>query len=355
LYADIRAQARSHKQWTNNMPLISSNEIIDLATQSLVRAGASEANARSTARGLVYADEQGTASHGVSRVSQYAGHMKAGRVDGKAVASIAKQHGSCAIIDAADGLAFPACELAIQTAKDIAAKHGVAFVAVKNSYHFGAAIYHLEAIAKAGMVGLAFTNSPAAMAAAGGKRPLFGTNPLAAIFPRQNADPLAIDLALSEVARGKLMVAAKEGKAIPLGWALDESGQPTTDPAKGLKGSMAPLGAATGSAKGAMLALTIELLVTAFTGAHFGFEADSFFDVDGNKPKLGQAFLVIDPNAMGGAAVFAERVETLIAAMLEDNGVRLPGARRYELQRKAQRDGVNVSDALAAQLRAMAG
>jgi (2R)-3-sulfolactate dehydrogenase (NADP+) len=121
-----------------------------------------------------------------------------------------------------------------------------------------------------------------------------------------------------------------------------------------LKGSMAPLGAATGSAKGAMLALTIELLVTAFTGAHFGFEADSFFDVEGNKPKIGQAFFVIDPNAMGGASVFAERIETLIAAMLEADGVRLPGARRYELQRKAQRDGINVSDAIATQLRAMA-
>jgi (2R)-3-sulfolactate dehydrogenase (NADP+) len=335
------------------MSLIATNELQLLCTRALGHAGASEANAASTARGLVYADEQGTTSHGVSRVPQYAGHMKAGRVDGRATPTSAKQYGACAIVDAHDGLAFPACDLAIETAKKIAATQGIAFVAVKNSYHFGAAIYHLEAIAKAGMVGLAFTNSPAAMAAAGGKRPLFGTNPLAAMFPRVGNDPLAIDLALSEVARGKLMVAAKEGKPIPLGWAFDESGQPTTDPAKGLKGSMAPLGAATGSAKGAMLALTIELLVTAFTGAHFGFEADSFFDVEGNKPKIGQAFLVIDPNAMGGAAVFAERIETLIAAMLADEGVRLPGARRYELQRKAQRDGVNVPDALLTQLRAM--
>ncbi len=335
--------------------LIASNELLELATRALTCAGTSEGNARATARGLVYADEQGTASHGVSRVPQYVGHMKAGRVDGAAVATVAKQHSACAVIDAKDGLAFPACSLAISTAIELAQKHGVAFVAVNNSYHAGAAIYHLETVAKAGMVGLAFTNSPAAMAAAGGKRPLFGTNPMAAIFPRVGKDPLAIDLALSEVARGKLMVAAKEGKPIPLGWALDEEGNPTTDPAKGLKGSMAPLGAATGSAKGTMLALTIELLVTAFTGAHFGFEADSFFDVEGNKPKIGQAFLVIDPNAMGGASVFAERVETLIAAMLEDEGVRLPGARRYELQRKAQKDGVNVPDALLAQLRSLVG
>lgn len=337
------------------MPLIAPTELQSLCARALIRAGASELNAASTAHGLVYADEQGTASHGVSRVTQYAGHMKAGRVDGKATPSIAKQHGACAIIDAHDGLAFPACDLAMATAKEIASKQGIAFVAVKNSYHFGAAIYHLEAIAKAGMVGLAFSNSPAAMAAAGGKRPLFGTNPMAAIFPRAGKDPLAIDLALSEVARGKLMLAAKEGKQIPLGWALDSDGNPTTDPTQGLKGSMAPLGAATGSAKGAMLALTIELLVTAFTGAHFGFEADSFFDVEGNKPKIGQAFLVIDPNAMGGAAVFTERVETLVAAMLQDGRVRLPGARRYDLQRKAQRDGITIPDALHSQLVQLAG
>ena len=117
----------------------------------------------------------------------------------------------------------------------------------------------------------------------------------------------------------------------------------------------------TGSAKGVMLALVIELLVTAFTGARFGFETDSFFDVEGNKPRIGQAFLVINPGAMSGAAgaagssdTYIERVETLITAMLEDEGVRLPGARRYELQRKAETAGVNVPDATLAQISALA-
>ena len=103
-----------------------------------------------------------------------------------------------------------------------------------------------------------------------------------------------------------------------------------------------------------MLALVIELLVTAFTGARFGFEADSFFDVQGNKPKIGQAFLVINPNAMGGGDGYIERVETLVAAMLEDEGVRLPGARRYANANKAQRDGITIPDALLAQLQTLA-
>ena len=333
------------------MATISSSELVSLAHTALAKAGASDVAARATAAALVYADEQGTASHGVSRVPQYVGHLKVARIDGAAIPMVAKAHGAVAIIDAVDGLAFPACELAIQTAINAAKTHGIGAASVTNSYHFGAAIYHLEAVAQAGMMGLAFSNSPAAIAPWGGKRPLFGTNPIAAIFPRKGCEPLAIDLALSEVARGKLMVAAKDGKSIPLGWALDADGAATTDPAKGLKGSMAPAG----GVKGAMLALTVELLVTALSGARFGFEADSFFDVEGNNPRIGQLFLVINPDALGGAELFAERIETLVSAMLEDGGVRLPGARRYANASKASRDGITIPDALLAQLQTLAG
>lgn len=332
------------------MATINSKDLHAIVHRALVNAGASATAAQSTATALVYADQQGTASHGVSRVPQYVGHMKAGRIDGAASPVVAKQHGAVSIIDAADGLAFPACELAVQTAITAAHAYGIGAATVTNSYHFGAAIYHLEAVAQAGMMGLAFSNSPAAIAPWGGKRPLFGTNPIAAIFPRKDADPLAIDLALSEVARGKLMVAAKDGKSIPLGWAMDAQGQPTTDPAQGMKGSMAPAG----GVKGAMLALTVELLVTALSGARLGFEADSFFDVEGNKPRIGQLFLVINPAASGGADVFAERLETLVAAMLEDGGVRLPGARRYANAAIASRHGITIPDALLGQLQVLA-
>ena len=158
---------------------------------------------------------------------------------------------------------------------------------------------------------------------------------------------MLIDLSLSEVARGKLMVAAKEGRSIPLGWALDAQGQATTDPQAGRAGSMLPVGAAT-SPKGAMLALVVELLVTAVIGAQFGFEASSFFVDEGNRPGIGQAFIVIDPGALAGRNSFLERVEVLVAEMLSDNTVRLPGARREALRRAALKDGVAVPAALLA-------
>ena len=188
------------------------------------------------------------------------------------------------------------------------------------------------------------------MPAAGGKRAIFGTNPIAAVFPRRAAAPLSIDLSLSEVARGKVMVAAKEGKPIPLGWALDREGRPTTDAKAALEGSMLAMG----GTKGAMLALVVELLVTALTGAAQGFEASSFFVDEGNRPRIGQAFLVIDPDALAGRDVYFERVDTLIAAIEHDEGVRLPGARRAALAARARANGIEILQALAEQLRALA-
>ena len=147
------------------------------------------------------------------------------------------------------------------------------------------------------------------------------------------------------------MVAAGEGRPIPEGWALDKNGLPTTDPKAGLEGSMLPIGAAS-SPKGAMLALIVELLVTALTGAHFGFEASSFFVDEGNAPRIGQAFIVIDPGALAGADVYFERMETIIAEMLVDEGVRLAGERRLVLERKARAEGLELSEAVMLSLRA---
>lgn len=332
------------------MTTIALAELRDLAVRALRNAGASETMAATTAAALVDAEAQGLSSHGIARVAQYATHLRNGRADGRATPVIVRQRGGAVLIDARCGLAFPACALAVGEAVDRARTFGVSFAAVTNSHHFGVAAGHLTPIARARMVGLALGNSPAAMPAAGGRRALFGTNPIAAVFPREAAPPLTIDLSLSEAARGKVMVAAKEGRPIPLGWALDAHGQPTTDAKAALQGSMLAMG----GTKGAMLALVVELLVTALTGAAMGFEASSFFVDEGNRPRIGQAFVAIDPDALVGSERYFERVETLITAMLDDEGVRLPGARRAALADRAVHNGVEVAPALLRQLQVLA-
>jgi (2R)-3-sulfolactate dehydrogenase (NADP+) len=328
------------------MAQITMEQARGLVASALQAAGANAAMAQATARALVLAEAQGLASHGLSRVAQYGGHLRNGRVNGAATPTVVKSKGAAAVVDAQEGLAFAACELAVNEAVARAREFGISVVGVTNSHHCGVVIDHLRAAAEAGMVGLGFANSPSAMPAAGGRHPIFGTNPIAAIFPRRgDAVPLMIDLSLSEVARGKLMVAAKDGKAIPAGWALDAQGNPTTDPKAGLAGSMLPIGAVS-SPKGAMLALVVELLVTALIGANFGFEASSFFVDEGNRPRIGQTFIVIDPDALAGREGFLDRVEVLVREMLVDDGVRLPGARREALLVKAQAEGLNLGDAL---------
>ena len=327
-------------------------EVEALVSRQLQSAGANAAMADDTARALVMAESQGLGSHGLSRVAQYATHLRNGRVNGAAQPQVLRRKGGALVIDAQEGLAFAACALAVDEAVAAARQHGIAIAGVVRSHHCGVVVDHLRAAAAAGMVGLGFANSPAAMPAAGGKHPVFGTNPVAAVFPRQGADALMIDLSLSEVARGKLMVAAKEGRAIPQGWALDAAGQPTTDPRAGMAGSMLPIGAVS-SPKGAMLALVVELLVTALIGANFGFEASSFFVDEGNRPGIGQAFIVIDPGALAGNAGYLGRVEVLVAEMMSDDGVRLPGARREALRARAQAEGIVVADALLATWRAV--
>ena len=323
-----------------------------LATQALKRAGATKAMAEATARALVSAEAQGLSGHGLQRLALYCDHLRQGRALGKARPRVVHQKGATALVDAGGGLAFLACEKAVQIAIRRARKLGVSFVGVCKSHHMGALADHLVPIASAGMVGLAFSNSPSAINAWGGKKAFYGTNPIAAIFPRQNAEPVVIDLSLTEVTRGKIMVYAKAGRPIPLGWAVDRLGQPTTDAQVALsEGSLNAIG----GVKGAALALMVELLCVALTGAACSFENDSYFE-PGNKPDIGHAILAINPlQVMGTNEIYFERVETLIMALLDSDGVRLPGARRHEALAKAKLEGLNFSQSQWVELRALAG
>ena len=332
------------------MPRLSLIEAETLVAAALAQAGANQPMAAATARALVAGEAEGQSGHGLSRVPQYAGFLANGRADGAAVPAIIASRGGAALIDAGHGLAYPAVALAVSEAAKRATTHGVAFLGITNSHHAGAMGLPVAALARQGFVALAFTNSPAAMPVPGGRRALMGTNPVAAAFPRCDAPPLVIDMALSEVARGKIMVAAKAGKPIPLGWAVDADGNPTTDAQAALGGAMLAMG----GTKGALLALIVELLCCALTGAAFGFEADSFFEAEGNRPRLGHALIAIDPGALAGREAFLDRVEFLLSAMQADPDVRLPGSRRQGLAERAGTEGIEVPQALLDQLRALA-
>ena len=332
------------------MPNLALDELTDLATRALKRAGAAKAMATATAQALVAAEAEGLPGHGLSRVALYAQHLREGRADGKAKPKIIRKVGATCLIDAGGGLAFPAAALAVKEAIKRAQRYGIAFAGVTNSHHFGAAAYHLAPIAAAGMAGIALTNSPAAINAWGGKKAVFGTNPIAAIFPRKNAAPIVVDLSLTEVTRGKIMLMAKEGQSIPLGWAVDRDGNPTTSAQAALTGSLTAIG----GVKGTALALMVEALCVALTGAALSYENDSYFE-PGNKPRIGHALIAIDPHALAGADAYFARIEDMVSHMLVDEGVRLPGARRQQATARAQAEGIAIAESLHQELRKLAG
>ena len=320
--------------------------LLQLACTALERAGANHRMAEAAARHLVRAEAQGLPTHGLSRVPFYCGMLRGGRADGAAQPIMVAERAGACLIDNRDGLPYVSAQWAVEEAIQRARRNGIAFAGIRNSGHVGVLGIHVEAIAQAGMVGFGFTNSPAAMPPWGGKKPLFGTNPMAAAFPRRGKAPIIVDLALTTVVRGRIMMAMKRGERIPEGWALDRNGKPTTDPKEAIEhGSLFPIG----GAKGAMLALVFELICAALTGAAIGAEADSFFWEKGNRPRIGQAFMAIDPGALAGMKTYWERTEAVVSAMLSDPEVRLPGARRFAAEESA-RKGIEVPDDLLAQV-----
>ncbi|MEA2884179.1 MAG: (2R)-3-sulfolactate dehydrogenase, partial [Bradyrhizobium sp.] len=228
-------------------------------------------------------------------------------------------------------------DLAVAELPALAAAQGIAAASIRRSSHCGETGLPCEALASQGLVALLFANTPGAMAPWGGRRPVFGTNPIAFAAPLEGREPVVVDLALSKVARGPIVAARQRGESIPQGWALDADGNPTTEPDKALAGSMIPLG----EAKGAALAFMVEVLAACLTGANLAFEASSFLDGEGSPPATGQLLLAIDPSAFGHGQ-FGARIAALAQAIEQQPGARLPGARRFANRARAAREGIAI-------------
>jgi (2R)-3-sulfolactate dehydrogenase (NADP+) len=331
------------------MPVLSIAEAEALVAGALVRSRTSPENAAIVASALVAAEADGLKGHGLSRVPTYAAQARVGKVDGFAKPDLARPRPAVLAVDAAHGFAYPAIGLAVAELPEVAREQGIAAAAIRRSHHCGAAGHPVERLAEAGLAAILFANTPAAIAPWGGSVGVFGTNPIAFACPLADRPPVVVDLSLSKVARGNILAAKQRGEPIPEGWALDRAGRPTTDPDAALEGTMLPLG----DAKGTALALMVELLAAGLTGAAFAAEASSFLDDRGGPPSTGQLILALDPSALGGAGVLA-RCATLAAAIDAQPGARLPGARRIELRRRAEGDGLTVAGPTLEAIRAIA-
>ncbi|MEM6656493.1 MAG: Ldh family oxidoreductase [Pseudomonadota bacterium] len=315
------------------------DEIQDIALRALLAAGTTEANARPLAIATAATEADGVASHGLAYIPIYCEHVVCGKVNGAAQPVLSHPRPAYLNVDAATGFAHPAIELGFEHLVPLAKEQGIAALAVHNSYNCGVLGYHTARLARSGVVGIGFTNAPASIAPSGGYRPVVGTNPFAIAVPGEGGEPaLAIDQSASTIAKSEVMKHAREGKAIPEGWALDAQGNPTTDPDVALQGSMAP----SGGYKGVGVAFLVETMAAALAGGQLGIHASPFSGTAGGPPRTGQFFIAIDPSA-GSGEVFARRMASLVRAVTDQDGAHLPGDGRRAARQRAERGGVAVS------------
>jgi (2R)-3-sulfolactate dehydrogenase (NADP+) len=331
-----------------NEPRHAPAQLRTLVADALVAHRTSRPNAQSVAAALVGAETEGQGGHGLRRVAAYCAQAKAGKVDGHAIPAASVRRAGVLSIDAGHGFAYPAFDLAIARLPAMAAANGIAMAAIFRSHHAGVAGRPAELLAKSGCAALLFANAPASIAPWGSGTALYGTDPIAFAAPRPDGEPVVVDLSLSKVARGRLMAAAQKGESIPEGWARDSAGQPTTDPRAGMAGTMIPMG----DAKGAALALMVEILAAGLTGANYAYEQSSFFDAQGGPPGSGQLLIAIDAGAASARAL--ARIGEMAMRVEQAQGARLPGRRRQELRRDMERDGVPVEPELYSQIARLA-
>jgi (2R)-3-sulfolactate dehydrogenase (NADP+) len=305
------------------------------------RNGVSHENACSVARALVAAEADGLSGHGLWRVPSYLAMVKSGKIDGTAVPAIVRQRPAALVVSAKDGFAFPAIDLAIKHLPECARESGLAAAGISCSNHAGAVGLHVEAIARKGMIALFVANTPAAIAPWGGKKAVFGTNPIAFAAPLPGRPPMVVDFAISKVPKAAVAKAAETNEKIPEGWALDAEGHATSEPIQAMSGTMVPMG----DAKGAALALMVEVLAACLVGATLSLEASSFIDAQGPPPRTGQLILAIDPDAFGNLR-FGQMMTTLVEAIESQTGARLAGTRRLALRAEARINGVAPPESL---------
>ena len=317
---------------------------------ALTGAGTAPANATYFTEAILDTELSGLEGHGFYWLQYYCEHVQSGKVDGKAKPSVEKLSPTAFRVDAKRGFAHPAIEQGFAKLIPAAKKFGIAGMAVHNSYNAATLGFHTGTLARAGLVAFGFTNAMPVIAPVGGAKPVIGTNPLSFAVPGKTGKiALLIDQSSSAVAWTAVKRAADEGKPIPLGWALDSDGKPTTDPDKGLEGSMAPSGGYKGFGQG----LIVEVMCAAVAGAFRGPQMGSFMANDGKPIGCGQFFIAIAPDGFSGGQ-FARQVAALAKSITGQMGARLPNSRRAANQQRLAKVGIPIDKTLYERLKSFA-
>jgi LDH2 family malate/lactate/ureidoglycolate dehydrogenase len=317
----------------------------EVVTEIAKAAGVPDQDAETLADSLVDADVHGLSTHGVSRVNIYMRRIQKGLIDPKAEISFDKR-GPCVIaVDAGNGLGQVQASKVLELLISMAKTGGIAAATIRNSQHFGALSYYCNRAALENMILIAMTTAEPSMSPEGGCQAYFGTNPIAASFPTGKAfNFVRIDLSTSLVARGNIIAAQREGKAIPMGWALDVDGNPTTDPDKALMGTVLTMA----GHKGYALALFVELFSSVLSGAAIGSSIGSMYKDMDRRQDVGHFFCLMDIGAFMDVPNFKRRVDSMIDEIKackkrpKVEEILIPGERRFRIALENQKLGIPI-------------
>lgn len=314
------------------------SELLRVVSSHFHNLGLAPGHADAFAEVILEAEIEGNVGHGLTRIAQYTAQLQAGGLNPKPQMRLERTRPAVAVLHA-DRAPGPVAGLfALKTLAQMAQEQGSAALAVRGAGHAGVLSAYVGRLAQQGLVALAFANTPPAIAPG----PVLGTNPIALGAPA-HPGPIIIDTSISVVARGKIIAASKKGEPIPEGWALDKEGRPTTDARAALEGSLIPIG----EGKGFALAVLVEILAGALAGEVLSPELPLPWMPPEQAARPGLLLLALEPAAFGTG--YAGRVAQLIQA-LEAVGSRIPGSRRAALREKAVSEGIEVNEALQAEL-----
>lgn len=328
-----------------------------LSDAVLTRAGLPAEDRAAVTRVLVEAEMMGIATHGAMRLESYVGRVRAGGVAARPEVTVERKGPSLALVDGGNALGPVVGECALAAALEIAAETGLAYVACRNSNHFGALAPYALRACEAGFVALMGTNATTTMPPWGGAAARLGNNPFGVAAPCPGPPHFILDMAMSVAARGRIRAARDAGRPISEGWAVDAEGRPTTDPVAALAGFLMPVG----GHKGSGLSQAVDVLAGVLSGARFLTEVSSWLE-DPDRPQgLGHFFILIDPDRLIGRAAFDAAMGRFRRIIRETppadpaRPVQLPGEREQAARERALREGVAVPARVLATLRELAG
>jgi LDH2 family malate/lactate/ureidoglycolate dehydrogenase len=331
---------------------IAAHELGEFSAALFRAAGVPRHVAQVVADGLVCADLRGVDSHGVLRLPIYLRRVAGKMLAVDAEPTVDRDEGGIVVLDGHNNFGSYVGQAAIKIALERTRIHGLAWVGVRGSNHFGTAAFFAEQAIAAGFGVIVMSNASQTMPPTGGMRPFIGTNPLAIAFPVRSGAPFLLDMATSHVARGKIISAADKGETIPLGWAIDANGRPTTDANAALVGAVLPVG----GAKGSGLSMAIDIFCGVLTGAGYGPSVRNMYEDWAHPQNVGHAFLVIDIGKFMPLDRFTERLRDYVALLKAEpkaDGVAeilYAGECEYRLAASRRVHGIVLSDALSKQL-----